>query len=854
MAAAIFGLTPTAAALGLVVLSLLLALASGLGWWIGRRQRSAVAESSSTAAWQAEPLGLGPAVMAEVASLQQELESCRQSSFQQDRFFDLSLDLLCIAGIDGFFLRLNPAWEQTLGFSQEELRARPFLEFVHPEDRDRTLAEIKRLSEGGHTIHFVNRYLCRDGGYRWLSWMCPAPPPGESTLFAVARDITQQKEAEEQLRRAKDAAETANRAKGTFLANMSHEIRTPMNAIIGMTELVLDTPLNTTQREYLNIVLQSSESLLTIINEILDFSKIEAGRIEFEKVSFSLGELLDDTLKPFSIRAHAKGLELACSIAEDVPDTLLGDPVRLRQVLVNLIGNAIKFTDRGEVLVEVHVEKVLQREAVLRFTVSDTGVGIEAAKRELIFEAFTQADASTTRRYGGTGLGLTIARRVVDQAGGRIWVDSELGRGSHFHFTLPLEIGTTLGGQKLDPQRLQGLTVLVVDDNSTNRRILDEVLRHWGLRTQLAAGAREALQWLQQQFAVAAPPALCITDVHMPEMDGIMLVEQVRQLPGGETLPVIALTSGDRSPDTERYRRAGILRQLLKPVKRAELLDAILSELEGASREPAATSPGVPPPLGPLKILLAEDGLANQRLAVGLLEKWGHTVVVAGDGREAVAAFQREPFDLILMDVQMPELDGFEATAWIRDLERQRGGHIPIIAMTARAMRGDRELCLGHGMDGYVSKPVRRQVLYEAIAPFFSDRPAAASMDHSPETTAHVDWDVALAHVEGDPELLREVIRTFLAESPRLLQQLDEALQRQETTVAERLAHTLKGSLKLFGQTRAVAAATHLEALAREGNLSAAFQARPELASALDCLTAELRERFDSARESRLPS
>jgi two-component system sensor histidine kinase/response regulator len=872
----------------IVVAAMLAAVgAAWLGWRLGQKKQSQPSlPQSDSGAFSIGPLGIGPAVFAQIETLRRELDACHALQNQRERFFNLSLDLLCIAGTDGHFKRLNPAWEKTLGFSLDELLAHPFIEMVHPDDRERTLGEVRRLASGADTVHFVNRYRRRDGSYCWLSWTCPAVPPGETLLYAVAHDITQLKEAEEQSRKARESAESANRAKGAFLANMSHEIRTPMNAIIGMTELVLDTPLNPTQREYLNIVLHSGESLLTIINEILDFSKIESGRVEFERVVFNLPQTLDEALKPFSLRAHAKGLELACAIAPSVPESLIGDPARIRQVLVNLVGNAIKFTERGEVLVEATVEAAVDRGIVLRFSVADTGVGIAPEKQELIFEAFTQADVSTTRRFGGTGLGLTIARRIVEQAGGRIWVESELGKGTRFHFTLPLEVGPTLPEPSPDPGQLLGRTIVVVDDHATNRRILDELLRRWGVQSMVVGSALEALHVIRTRVATGLPLDAIITDMHMPEMDGMGLVENLRSIPGLASLPVFVLTSGDRSHDIEQYQRAGIVAHLLKPVSRSELLAALVAALGEKSIAAKASSedsnnPGlehseahdsknsasaieissatnvsslVP---GPLRILLAEDGLANQRLAVGLLEKWGHSVSVVANGREAVEAFQREPFDLILMDLQMPELDGFEATAWIRDLERQRGGHVPVIAMTARAMRGDRELCIKSGMDGYVSKPVRRQALYDAIAPFLPAQTSVAARrvpgDGEP-STGGVDWDLALSHADGDPELLREVIQSLLQESPVLLRQLDEAFERNESSVVERLAHTLKGSLRLFGRTIAVERAAKLEELARRGDLDAARSARDELVPALDALTSELRQRFDSTSESRLPS
>ncbi|MFO0902081.1 MAG: response regulator [Pirellulales bacterium] len=881
--------------LGAAVFALTLGGVGAIAYAVGRGRSARQAEPTGGAdAIGIDAIGLGPAVFSQISDLRRKLDACQMIHSQKEQLFQLSLDLLCIAGTDGYFKRLNPAWERTLGYSAEELCAQPFVEFVHPDDRERTTAEARKLSEGGHTVHFVNRYRCKDGSYRWLSWTCPAAAPGESTLYAVARDITQEKNSEAALHHAKEAAEEANRAKGTFLANMSHEIRTPMNAIIGMTELVLDTPLTSTQREYLEIVLQSSDSLLTIINEILDFSKIESGSIEFESVPFDLSELLNDSLKTFSLRAHAKGIELACEVAPGVPETLVGDPVRLRQVLVNLVGNAVKFTDCGEVLVEAAVEAQADQAVVLRFSVIDTGVGIPADKVQVVFDAFTQADASTTRRYGGTGLGLTIARRIVEHAGGRIWVESELGCGSRFHFTLPMQIGMSLPKTRPDADRLRGLPVLVVDDNATNRRILEETLCNWGVEPVMSASGPEALYLVRHRAATTDRFALVITDVHMPEMDGPSFIEHLRQIPHAESTPVIVMTSGDRASELERFVQQRIAGHLLKPVNRTELLAALLScvnathdHVAAVDARPVAVEPAtvvvgrngaaIQPncrelsdatlDLPPLKILLAEDGLANQRLAVGLLEKWGHRVAVASNGRAAVETWEREPFDLILMDVQMPEMDGLEATSLIRQREQARGTRIPIVAMTARAMRGDRELCLAAGMDGYVSKPVRRQELRDALWPIFATRAAegatgafaeastGASTASTPSTSAaSVDWTAALANVEGDPELLREVVQMLLDEAPRLLAELRDALSRGDLATTATRTHMLRGSLRLFGPTRAVELAQMLETAAHRDELESARAIGRELEAAYVQLADELKHRFSSSPEMRLPS
>jgi two-component system sensor histidine kinase/response regulator len=753
------------------------------------------------------------------------------------RFFELSGDMLCSAGFDGIFRELNGSWEETLGWDKDELSSKPLIAFVHPDDVEHTADQIAKVSQGGQTAEFLNRYATKDGGLRWLEWTVTAVLE-EGLIYASARDVTARIEIEQALRQtevevaaARDEALEASRLKSAFLANMSHEIRTPLNGVIGMSELLLDSPLDAEQAENARLLKGAGETLVTVVDDLLDFSKIEAGALRLEYVDFDLVEALEDACDLIADKAQEKGLELTMHIDPELPDVVRGDAVRVRQVVTNLLTNAVKFTSAGEVRLTLGTVPSGDDTTRVRFEVADTGIGIEETRIAQLFEPFTQADDSTTRRFGGSGLGLAIVKQLVDMMEGEVGAKRAPGGGSCFWFTLPLERVDAPSADEDGSATLAGTRLLAVDDNETNRRLIDQFARRWEMQVTTASGGDEALTVLREAVARGEAFQCAALDMHMADMDGIELAEEMYHDESFPTPALVMLTSS--FAERREVREAGIDVFMTKPVRRNRLRNALAEALGIQTRReqvPVAAPGAGSSPL----VLVAEDNEVNQILALRMLERRGYRVEVVENGRRALEALNRASYAAVLMDCQMPELNGYDATGELRRSERD-GRRTPVIAMTANALRGDREKCLASGMDDYLAKPLKPTDLDRALrrwAPRMpngsnGDAPVAdVRLDDAPATEGPLD-PAGLDRLRsefGPTGILKRLVELFGTQTLELLAVMRGAIDAGDAQSVRDSAHKLKGGCASLAATRMAELCSELENRANGGSLEGATE------------------------------
>ncbi len=788
------------------------------------------------------PLVLG-LFAARLGQSQREVEELQREAHEQrlgaeiDRFFTLSPDGLAIVSWDGEFRRINPGFTRLFGYVLPDLAGLGPLDLMHPDD----LEEQRRWADevqGGKRVQGVeSRFRHKSGEFRWIEWS--AIPVEESRVtYAVARDVTEAHVARSALTAAKEAAEAANRAKSDFLANMSHEIRTPMNGILGMTGLALDTDLTPEQRSFIEAVDESARSLLGIVDDVLDFSRMQSGKLHLVSTEFEVEESLGESLRMLAARAAEKGIDLVYEQSADVPSRVVGDPGRLRQVVLNLVGNAIKFTERGEILVSVGAAQRDGEEVTLRCSVRDTGIGIDDEAKERIFQAFSQADTSATRRFGGTGLGLAICSQLVEMMHGELGVESTLGEGSTFTFTAELRAaGPSEAERKETSKALRRRSVLIVDDGSAARRVVTGYVRRWGGQPVAVDSAKAAFGEARRAQAAGRPFDVVIADAHMRPIDGVEVgVRLGEDAEFGAPKTVLVGVAG-RASEQERAAELGLGVYVPRPVLPSDLFEALTGRGSRTERDAPSRvvfAPGARRPRWGLRVLLVEDNKVNQMLAVALLKKRRHEVTLADDGRQAVELVRKSEFDVVLMDVQMPEMDGLEATRVIRQIESGRPHRTPIIAVTAHTMEEDRQRCLDAGMDDYVRKPIDPTELEAAIERWTGELP---DFEHSR----------ALELVEGDESVLQSVVKLFLEQTPERLATIQRALDARDAGSLEATAHGMEGAAVSLAMPRLRDIARRIAVHGRRGELEEAAALVAELNEAVGSGTQAVREAIDAA-------